>query len=370
MIQDIPAQMRAAVYHGRRDIRFERLPVPSPGEGELLLEVGTVGVCGTDVGEWASGPHQHPVERRHPVTGWLGPVTPGHEFSGTVVGVGAGLDEAAWLGHEVAASGTFACGRCERCLRGESNQCAGYASVGLHRPGALAEYVVTPALSAVRTDDRGLSLDEAALCQPMSIAVHSATRAGEVAGRTCLVQGVGGIGAFLVAALVGVGADVIAVDRDPDRLELARSLGARAAHRVTGDDDPATLRSALVGEDIRVVFEVSGSASGVETALAIAPRGCRIVLVGIQKHPVAVDLGAITIEERILIGTNALVRETDLPRAVDLIAARHGEWATIAPRVLPLDQLVEGALRPMSEGRPTAIKTLIDPRALEPRPLR
>jgi (R,R)-butanediol dehydrogenase/meso-butanediol dehydrogenase/diacetyl reductase len=86
-------------------------------------------------------------------------------------------------------------------------------------------------------------------------------------------------------------------------------------------------------------------------------------LVGIQHEPVSVDLGMITLKEQTLLGTNALVRETDFPTAVELVARRRGRWAIVAPKVLPLDRLVEGALQPMSEGRAPAIKTLIDPQA-------
>ncbi|WP_083866165.1 zinc-dependent alcohol dehydrogenase [Microbacterium yannicii] len=366
----LPDTMRAAVYHGQHDIRFEELPVPHPAAGELLLAVGTAGVCGSDVAEWAYGPHQHAFDAPHPATGWIGPITPGHEFSGTVVAVGEGVDAETWLGTTVASCGSVACGACDPCLRGQSNQCAHYNGVGLHRPGALAEFVTTPIENCLRVNELGLSLDEAALCQPMSIAVHTTSRAGGVDGQTVVVQGVGGIGAFLVYALVESGADVVATDRDAERLQIARELGARATVHVSGSaDDLVMIREAVGENELRVIFEVSGSRPGIESALALAPRGCRIVLVGIQKAPVSIDLASITLEERQLIGTNALVREIDFPRAVELIARRRGRWAVLAPRVLPLDQVVEGALRPMSEGRAPAIKTLIDPRGTDVRPI-
>jgi (R,R)-butanediol dehydrogenase/meso-butanediol dehydrogenase/diacetyl reductase len=367
---DLPSTMRAAVYHGNRDIRFEDVPVPRPGPGELLLEVGTAGVCGSDVGEWAHGPQQHWFDAPHPATGHQGAIIPGHEFSGTVVEVGEGVDPA-WLGTPVASCGSVACGRCDACLRGQSNQCRLYAGVGLHRHGALAEYVVTPPENCLSVAGTGLTLDEAALCQPMSIAVHNVSRAGGVEGQVVVVLGVGGIGTFLVYALAETGARVVAADVDPTRLELAAELGAERTVLVAGTShDPASIREALDDDELRVVFEVSGSPGGVATALELAPRGCRIVLVGIQKAPVEIDLGTVTMEEKILIGTNALVREVDFPRAVELVARRAGQWGLIAPRVVPLESYVDEALRPMSEGRPKAIKTLVDPRGTEVRPLR
>lgn len=364
----LPATMNAAVYHGRRDIRFERVPVPVPGRGELLLEVGTVGVCGSDVGEWAHGPHQHPVGSAHPATGHLGPVIPGHEFSGTVVAVGGGVDPA-WTGARVASCGSIACGSCDACRRGQSNQCRLYAGVGLHRDGALAEYVVAPVASCLPVDDLGLTLDEAALVQPMSIAVHNVARAGDVDGQTVVLQGAGGIGAFLVCALVEAGARVVATDRDAERLETAALLGAHRTVLITGDTraDRAAIDAAVGEDELRVVFEVSGSRPGVLAALDLAPRGCRIVLVGIQNAPVEVDLARLTLEEKTLIGTNALVRETDFPRALEIIGRRR-LWEVIAPRVIRLSDLVDEALAPMSDGRPKAIKTLIDPRGERTRP--
>jgi (R,R)-butanediol dehydrogenase/meso-butanediol dehydrogenase/diacetyl reductase len=365
----VPTQMRAAVYYGQHDIRFEERQVPHAGPGELLLEVGTVGVCGTDVTEWAMGPHQHPFAAPHPVTGHQGAIIPGHEFSGTVVAVGEGVDPS-WIGQRVASCGSVACGRCDACLRGQSNQCRLYNGVGLHRDGALAGYVATPVQNCLSIEGLGIGLDEAALCQPMSIAVHNVSRAGDVAGQTVVLQGVGGIGTFLAYALVEAGADVIATDMDPARLATARELGVRRTVQVAGDDgDLDLIRAELGDQDLRVVFEVSGSRPGALAALALAPRGCRIVFVGIQKAPVEIDLANVTFEEKILIGTNALVREVDFPRAVDLIARRAGRWDLIAPRVVPLEDYIEEALRPMSEGRPRAIKTLVDPRGTAVRPI-
>lgn len=356
--------MLAAVYYGREDIRFEQVPVPVPAPGELLLRVGTVGVCGSDVGEWSHGPKQHPVATKHPVTGHLGPIVPGHEFSGTVTAVGDGVDPA-WIGKQVASCGSVACGACDACLRGQSNQCRFYNGVGLHRPGALAEFVTTPIENCLSIEGLGISLDEAALCQPMSIAVHNVSRAGDVEGQTVLVQGVGGIGAFLVYALVAAGADVIATDMDADRLAIADDFGARATVLVAGDEGDADLIRFAVGDrELRVVFEVSGSAAGARMALALAPRGCRIVLVGIQKAPLEIDLARLTLEEQVLIGTNALVREVDFLPAVRLIAKRAGRWSLVAPRVVPMvGGLIDEALVPMSAGRSKAIKTLVDPTA-------
>lgn len=366
MTAEIAGRMRAAVFHGNRDIRIEHAPVPTPGEGELLLRVGAAGVCGTDAAEWAHGPLMFPVTASHRVTGHHGPMIPGHEFSGTVVAVGSNVDSS-WTGRLAASCAAICCGECQPCKSGHSNRCTSFSTVGLHRHGALAEYVATPVANCIAVDSLGLSADEAALGQPMAIAVHAFSRSGARGGDRVLVQGIGGIGAFLVHVLTQAGASVIAADREQSRLSVAAELGAATLRRVDGTDDASALRSAGA-EECAVVFEVSGSSGGLATALDVLPIGATLVLVGIQERPSEVFLRRLTLREQILIGTNALIREIDFPKAIELIKARHGRWSAVAPVAIPLESLVCGALAPMSEAQAPAIKTLIDPAISAERP--
>ncbi|MGV9194610.1 zinc-dependent alcohol dehydrogenase [Microbacterium sp. MC2] len=357
--RELPATMHAAVLHGRRDLRIETVPTPVAADGELLLEVTAVGVCGTDAAEWAHGPRLMPIEAEHPVTGHRGPLTIGHEFAGRVVAVGAEVDPA-WLGRLVASCGAAPCGQCALCLGGRSNVCRRYAAVGLHRDGALARYVSTPVASCVDAGARGLSAHEAALVQPMAIAVHAARRSGIQAGDVAIVQGVGGIGAFLIHVLADLGAHVVAVDLDPQRLALAADLGADATI-LAGTASSAAEITAAWGEQLPVFFEVTGSAPGLDLAIEIVPMGSTIVTVGIAKAPAPVDMARVTVRELLLVGTNAMVRETDLDEAARLVAARAGRWEPVTGAPLPFEALVDGALAPIAAGRPPAVKTLILP---------
>lgn len=353
--------MRAAVMHGRGDIRIESVPLAVAKPGELLLEVSTVGVCGTDAAEWAYGPNLFPIEVEHPITGHVGPMIIGHEFAGYVVAVGEGVDPV-WKGRLVASCGSMPCGVCAECTTGRSNLCRMYAAVGLHRDGALARFVSAPVASCVDVGELGLDSREAALAQPMAIAVHSMKRSGVAPGDVAVVQGVGGIGAFLIFALVQSGAQVVAVDLAPERLEIANALGAHVTI-LAGTATSTAEITAQFADSVPVFFEVTGSEPGLQLALEIVPMGTNVVMVGIHKAPRTIDLARVTVRELSLIGTNALVRETDFPAAAALVAQRRGEWGDIAPEPLPLDELVEGALRPMAEGRPPAVKTLIRPAA-------
>ena len=198
---------------------------PVAGPGQLLIDVATVGICGTDVADFVNEPHFFPITTRHPHSGHLGPTIPGHEFSGVVSGVGHDVAGFA-VGDLVASGAGVSCGVCDPCRRGDTNMCHSYWTVGLHAHGALAEKVVVPASCCLNLAAFDIAPDIAALAQPMSIAVHATRRGRLTADDLVLIMGVGGIGSFLTYCASAQGAEVIAVDLDPGRLEIAIALGA------------------------------------------------------------------------------------------------------------------------------------------------
>ena len=358
--------MKAARYYGRADLRIEEIPTPTAGPGEVLLEVHAAGICGTDAAEWATGPYQYPVKGRHPLTGHEGPLTPGHEFSGRVVAVGDGvetLDE----GAIVACGAGFAIGEDAAVIAGRPNLSRFYATLGLHCDGGLAQYVVAPAAICLDVRPFGLSEDAAALAQPMAIAVHSLRRGRPQAGENVVVVGVGGVGAFLTYAASEAGLDAVAVDLDSERLDIAKRLGARAVIDAREQPDlPSSLSN--LGIEAAVVYEVTGSAVGLASALGSVAKGGRVVLVGLHDELREIDLRRVTLSEVELIGTMAHVFAADLPEAVRVLATRQESWADVAPIAVALEQLVEEGLRPIAEQRSARIKTLIDPWVDQQRP--
>src|SRR5690606_38694964 len=271
--------MRAAVLHGKGDLRVAEVPVPRPGDGEVLLRVRAVGLCGTVAAEYAHGPMMMPVATRHPVTGHHGPTVIGHEFAGEVVEAGSGVYRA-WTGRLLASCGVIFCGDCGACRAGRTNHCRTYAAVGLHRDGAAAEFVAAPLSSCEPADSRALPPDAAAQGEPMSIAVRATQRARPAGGERGVMFRAGGIGGFRAA------------------------LGAAALARPGDDLAPAD----LLGGEPEVVFECSGTEAGLAAALSVLPAGARLVVVGMQKRPVATDLRRATIRENEIIGTNGMAR--------------------------------------------------------------
>ncbi len=354
--------MRAAVFHGRGDVRIEERPVPEPGPDEVLLRVAATGICGTDAHEVQHGPSRVPIERPHSVTGHQGPMVLGHEFAGHVETVGTEVS-ALHPGQLVACGAGVACGGCRWCRTDRPNLCDRYHTVGFQRDGALAEWCVAPASACVAVPDGQLTPDAAALAQPMSIAVHAVRQARLAAPERAVVVGCGGVGAFLVH-VASRDVEVVAVDLDPARRDVAASLGAHG----TVAPDELTARPTASRPD--VVFEATGSAGGLATAVELLPPGGRLVLVGIQAGGPGLDATDVTLRELEVIGTNAHVVHRDLPRALELLAARPDPWDDVAPVAIGLDQLVDEGLVPLIEGRATAIKTLVDPSSSVSRPTR
>lgn len=359
--------MRAAVYHGTRDIRVEDVDIPRPGPGELLLEVHAAGVCGTDASEWDHGPMMFPLSNPNEWSGHGGPIIPGHEFGGRVAGRGPGV-QGFPEGTLVASGAGVSCGSCNSCREGITNFCDRYFTLGLQRHGALAEYVTAPAGICLDVGSLGLDDDRAALVQPMSIGLHSYRQGDAVPGDPVVVIGVGGVGAFLVYAAATSGAEVLAVDLDPGRLAVAGSLGADAMLAVQRDEPLGPRIVEALGGPATVVYEVTGVPQVLAAALeVVAPRG-RVVAVGLGTMPVPIDVRSLTLRELRLVGTSAHVFDLDFADAAHLVASRSGGWSDVAPVALPLESVVEEGLEPMARGKPTRIKTLVDPWSSELRP--
>ena len=329
--------MRAAVFRAPGEVRIESVPEPAaPGPGELLIKVSKAALCGTDSAEWDHGP----LLARPPVI-------LGHEFTGRVVAAGPDADGFG-PGTRVVSGAGISCGRCAWCAAGRTNLCASYQTLGLHRDGGLAELVLSPASICRAVPDE---LDDvgAAMAQPLAVAMHAARRGRVGAGRSCVVIGAGGIGAFIVAAAAALGAGpLIAVDIADGRLATAAALGA--THLVNAErGDPVQAVLAAAGpEGAHVVIEASGAPASPASALEMVRRGGDVVIVGLQAHPFGIDLFSVATREVDLHGTLAHVCGEDLSAAVAVLAGTRLAAAVLGD-VIPLDELVEGGLRPLAE---------------------
>lgn len=254
---------RAVVVDRPGSHRLVTRPRPDPGPGEALVEVAAAGICMSDR-EVYDG-HRDAAFVRYPVV-------PGHEWSGTVVATGGGVDPAL-VGRRTVAEGFRACGVCERCRCGETSLCTGgYAETGFTEPGAFADHVAVPArlLHPLRDD---ADLRAAALLEPSAV-IAAAMRAGRARpGERIAVVGAGTLGLLAVQLLAAVSpAELAVVDPRGARGRLALGFGASAAL------SPAEAESANGSFDL--VVETAGAPTTAASSCLLARRGGRVVLTG------------------------------------------------------------------------------------------
>ncbi len=346
---DLPEVMPAAVYRRPGEVVVEERPVPRPGAGEVLVEMAHCGICGSDIHMLLEGWGDNPG------------LIAGHEFSGTIVALGEGVE--GWeIGETVVGGPSPKCGQCRRCLEGKPSQCENRrGSVADGHDGAFARYVLVRAVSLVRLPP-GLTAREAALAEPLAVALHGITRSGVSVGDTVMVIGAGPIGALSIAALVarGIG-PVIAVEPGERRKELARSLGASEVL------DPADLEVFPPWEPERisdhaahVVLECSGKKAAMEAGFHQLGRGGTLALVGAGiEHP-KFDPNRFILNELSVTGS-FIYDKGGFEQALGLLSSEgFPTELLIEAEDVPLD-LISDALVGLAEGR-YAGKVMVVPR--------
>jgi threonine dehydrogenase-like Zn-dependent dehydrogenase len=341
--------MPAAVLRGRGKLEVEDVPVPAVGEREVLVEVSHCGVCGSDL---------HMVIEGWGRKGSIG----GHEWSGTIVATGSAVTGWA-VGDEIVGGPTPRCGTCEPCRAGRPSLCTERDTPGTggEFQGAFARYVKVDERELLRVPD-GVSLREAALAEPLAVALHGITLSGIQAGERALVTGAGPIGALVIAALKAMGVDDIKVSEPSElRRSLATSLGASEV--VTPDklEDPGPFDPGkVVADPVDVAFECSGNGAAMEACLAQLRRMGRLVLVGAGMADPHFNPNRILLNELVI--TGAFCYDADgFERALELLSRpSFPRDLLVDPEDVGLDGLL-GAIERLGAGEIPA-KVMIAPK--------
>lgn len=276
----IPSTMRALVKAGPGPgLELREVAVPVPGPGQLLIRVLAASICGTDI-------HIERWDDWGQTNFAATPMVFGHEMAGIVVAAGAGASRVP-LGQLVAAESHIVDWTCTQCRTGRAHVCQHFRILGVHVPGTFAEYAVIPETNAWVSE--GLAPEVAAIQEPMGNAVHAAF-VEDIAGQNVAILGCGPIGLMAVAIVRQAGARrVFATDLQPERLELARRMGADEVIDAR-EDVAARLREHTGGDGVDVVLEMSGAEPALHQGLAALTNGGRISLLGTHARPVTVDL--------------------------------------------------------------------------------
>ena len=351
--------MRAARFHGRKDIRIEDVAEPELRPGTVAIDVAWCGICGTDLHEYLEGPifipaHGHP----HPLTGEDTPVTMGHEFSGTVSALGDGVDDLT-VGDGVVVEPYVVCDECPPCREGNYHLCTRMGFIGLAGGGGgLSEKVVVPRRWVHPVGD--MPLDQAALIEPLSVAHHAVERSGARPGQTAVVGGSGPIGLLVAAVLRGMGVTVIVSEVSSARIERAQGV----ADHVLNPRDGAIgdrVRELTDGLGADLGFECAGVNAVLDDVLdAVRPAGV-VVNVSIWGAPATVDMQKLVLKEIDLRGTIAYVR--DHAAAIALVQDGTVDLAPFITGRIALDDLVDEGLHTLIDHTDTAVKILVSPSA-------
>ncbi len=310
--------MRAIVLDRPGSFRVAEVPDPAPGEGQIVVKVDACGVCGTDI---------HIVDGEFPPTPY--PITPGHEFAGTVAAVASDVQMDLPVGSLVAVDPSLYCGYCRRCRSGRGNLCENWNAIGDTVSGAFAEYVAVPAVNAYRLPE-GLDGQLGAMVEPTACAVHGLRRLGPLFGDSVVLAGAGTMGLLLLQLLVHSGAGpVTVVDRVPERLEVARKVGAA---QVAGSLDD------LKDERFEIAVDATGVPAVVDGVAGLLDRGGRLLVFGVTPAEATMSLSPFRVynDEITITGSMAILRS--FAPAVELIGSGAVDPRPLLAEPLPLEE--------------------------------
>ncbi|MGH9614632.1 MAG: 2,3-butanediol dehydrogenase, partial [Bryobacteraceae bacterium] len=296
--------MKAAVWHGRQDVRIESVnDPPPPPRGQVQVKVAWCGICGTDLHEYMGGPLYIPVERPHPKTGVQAPVIIGHEMSGEIVAVGDDVGNLA-VGDRVAACPIIGCGECRWCRSGSMAQCDHVAFLGTSWPfGALAESLNLYAYQCYLLPD-AITDEIGALVEPFSSTVRAVEQGRPGPEDNVAIVGSGPIGLMaLMAARMRGAKCVVAIEVADRRIATAKQCGADIVIDPKREDPEKRALEITDGQGFDLVVECAGRPETVFMAAKLTRTRGRLVVMGVFEKPAALDLTDLVFREKTITGS-------------------------------------------------------------------
>jgi L-idonate 5-dehydrogenase len=333
--------------HAKEDLRIEPADDPDIGPGQVLIRLGAGGICGSDLHYYFEGRNGSFVIRE--------PLIPGHEASGVVAKVGAGVTRVK-PGDKIAVSPSHACGNCDYCREGREHLCRnmrflGSASLYPHVQGMFCEYFVMGERQCYPVAG-DISLGELAFAEPLAVALHAVNRGPSLMGKSVLITGAGTIGCLTVIAARLAGARQITVsDVLENPLSTATAVGADRTIRADRDAD------ALATPQFDVAYEVSGSFAALKACVAAVKRGGTVVQVGTLPHePLPFVVNEIMGKELDLKGAFRWGIEFDW--AVDYLSSRRVDVRPLLSGQFPLQDAVKAFELAKDKTRSTKVQVI------------
>lgn len=321
-----PTSMKAFQITARGACGFVNLPVPVPGEGEVLLKVNLVGYCGSDLNTYRG---------RNPMVTL--PRIPGHEIAATIESAGPGVPAPWKPGMRVTLSPYTACGKCPACRRARPNACEFNQTLGVQRDGAMTQYLVAP--YGKLYSSAKLSLRELVMVEPLTVGFHAAGRGAVANGETVLVFGCGAIGLGAVAGAAWRGARVIAVDLDETKLERAKKVGASEVINTRHQDLHQTLAQLCPGGP-DVCIEAIGLPQTFQAAVNEVSFTGRVVYIGYAKEAVPYETKQFVQKEVDIRGSRNALPE-DFAAVIEMMEGGAFPVEDLITQTFPFEQAPE-----------------------------
>jgi (R,R)-butanediol dehydrogenase/meso-butanediol dehydrogenase/diacetyl reductase len=336
----MPSQMQVAFLEGPERITIAEAPVPRPGPGEVLLRVALCGLCGTDVHAYRLFPYRKPVVM-------------GHEMVGEIAELGSDVEN--WkVGERVALNPLLRCGSCFWCRRGQWDLCP---STLRGSAGGFAQFRVAEAVYLHRMPP-SLQFTEAALTEPVAVALHAVGNSGLRLGDWVVIYGAGAIGLLTLVVVKEAGAqEVYTVEVSSLRAQVARTLGADRV-LIPGQEEVLSEIQKRTGVGADVVFECAGAAGAVESAGKVVRRGGEIVFVGSSLEPVPVPLRAWLVKG---IRCRFMINYGDeFAQALEWLGRKRVSSEKVISGVIPLKRIATDGFQPLMASE-AAGRILVDP---------
>lgn len=312
--------MDALVVHRPKEVSVAAWDDPVPSEGEAVVAVASCGVCGTD---------RHIADGTYPATY---PNVLGHEISGTVIALGAGVDRV-HQGDRVVIDPNIPDRECTACRRGDVHLCENLKAIGVTLPGGMAPKVLAPQAQLYRIPAT-LSLEDAAFAEPLSCIVHGLERVKVQSGGTVAVLGAGSIGLLAAQAVREIGAaSVVVAEPSPVRRELAETLGADEVYT------PEMMEHDSHAEEYDLVLECSGNPDAITTAIRLARRGADVLLFGVAPRGARVPVEPYELYRKELRLVASNINPFAMEKALALLAAGTVRVAGIVSHAVALEAL-------------------------------
>ena len=338
--------MRKQVMTAPGKIEFEDVPIPEPGENEVLIKIMRIGICGSDI---------HVYHGKHPFTSY--PVTQGHEVSGEIVSTGSRVTGFR-PGQKVTIEPQVYCGKCYPCTHGKYNLCEELKVMGFQTSGTASEYFAVSADKVTLLPD-SMSFDEGAMIEPLAVTVHAVKRYTEIKGAKVAVTGAGPIGNLLAQSAKAMGAEkVVITDVSDHRLNLAKQCGVDKAYNTSQIDFNDVLIDAFGRDKADVIYDCAGNNITINQAIRCARKGSTIILVAVFAEMASADLAVLN-DHELDLNTSMMYRHEDYLDAIRLVREGKIRLSPLISAHFSFENYLD-AYKYIDENREKCLKVIID----------